>query len=172
MIDSRVFAGGGALQRAKAGKSFRAQAGLEYLVTYGWAILAIVIIAGILWYFGVFNPAKYVEERQCGGGVRFQCLDYRVNASGTLVIVLGNKAGSTLSGVNITSGAGPWSCAPVTVPASAVPAYANVTCVAANFLPASTRGVSFDQTEVIVTFTDARTGVSHTDTLFVKGKYE
>lgn len=36
----------------------RGQSALEYLVTYGWAILAIVIIAAVLWYFGVFSQPK------------------------------------------------------------------------------------------------------------------
>lgn len=145
----------------------RGQSALEYLVTYGWAILAIVIIAGVLWYFGIFNPSKYVEEKQCGGGTRFQCLDYRVNTSGALFLVIGNKGGAQL---NITatypSSTG---CAPS---ASLVPAQGNATCTVVNFVPASTSGSSFEQTNLVVQFTDVRTGLPHNDTIFVKGKYE
>ncbi len=150
------------------GRTKRGQAGLEYLVTYGWAILAIVIIAGVLWYFGIFNPSKFSEERQCGGGAAFQCLDYRVNTSGTLTIVLGNKAGGSVSGVNITSGAcGACSCSPASVAANQ-----NTTCTATGFLGSGTAGTSFDQTSAVITYTNTRTGQAHADTLFVKGKYE
>jgi uncharacterized protein (UPF0333 family) len=38
----------------------KAQAAMEFLMTYGWAILAAVIAIGVLAYFGVFSPGKYV----------------------------------------------------------------------------------------------------------------
>jgi len=38
----------------------RGQAAIEFLMTYGWAILAAVIAIGVLAYFGVFSPGKYV----------------------------------------------------------------------------------------------------------------
>ncbi len=38
----------------------KGQAAMEFLMTYGWAILAAVIAIGVLAYFGVFSPGKYV----------------------------------------------------------------------------------------------------------------
>src|SRR3989344_8062241 len=38
----------------------KGQAAVEFLMTYGWAILAAVIAIGVLAYFGVFSPGKYV----------------------------------------------------------------------------------------------------------------
>ena len=38
----------------------KGQAAMEFLMTYGWAILAAVIAIGVLSYFGVFSPGKYV----------------------------------------------------------------------------------------------------------------
>ena len=35
----------------------RAQAAMEFLMTYGWAILAAVIVVGVLWYM-IGNPAN------------------------------------------------------------------------------------------------------------------
>lgn len=40
--------------------SKKGQAAMEFLMTYGWAILAAVIAIGVLAYFGVFSPGKYV----------------------------------------------------------------------------------------------------------------
>lgn len=41
-------------------KNTRGQAAMEFLMTYGWAILAAIIAIGVLAYFGVFSPGKYV----------------------------------------------------------------------------------------------------------------
>lgn len=38
----------------------RGQAAMEFLMTYGWAILAAIIAIGVLAYFGVFSPGKYI----------------------------------------------------------------------------------------------------------------
>ena len=40
----------------------KGQAAMEFLMTYGWAILAAVIAIGVLAYFGVFSPGKYTPS--------------------------------------------------------------------------------------------------------------
>ena len=40
----------------------RAQAALEFLTTYGWAFLVILVMIGALSYFGVFSPDSYVPD--------------------------------------------------------------------------------------------------------------
>ncbi len=40
--------------------SKKGQAAIEFLMTYGWAILAAIIAIGVLAYFGVFSPGKYI----------------------------------------------------------------------------------------------------------------
>ncbi len=143
----------------------KGQSGLEYLVTYGWAILAIVIIAGVLWYFGIFNPARFAGEKQCSGFGAFICQDFRVAPDGTLTLVVNNKIGGSMSAVDI---AGAGTCTPTTVASNG-----NTTCTSAGFLPAGTSGNNFDQTTVSLTYTDARSGIAHTDAGgFVRGKYE
>ncbi len=39
----------------------KGQAAMEFLMTYGWAILAAIIAIGVLGYYGVFSPSKYVS---------------------------------------------------------------------------------------------------------------
>ena len=41
-------------------KSKRSQSALEYMMTYGWAILIIVIVAVILYSMGIFNPSCFL----------------------------------------------------------------------------------------------------------------
>ena len=43
----------------------KSQAALEFLTTYGWAFLVILIMIGALAYFGVLNPEKYPTDICC-----------------------------------------------------------------------------------------------------------
>ncbi|NCN99135.1 hypothetical protein COU62_00575 [Candidatus Pacearchaeota archaeon CG10_big_fil_rev_8_21_14_0_10_35_219] len=40
------------------GRRVKGQAAMEFLMTYGWAILAAIIAIGVLAYFGVFSPSR------------------------------------------------------------------------------------------------------------------
>ena len=44
----------------------RSQSALEYMMTYGWAILIIVIVAVILYSMGIFNPSSSVTFTSSG----------------------------------------------------------------------------------------------------------
>ncbi len=59
-------------------KSFRAQAALEFLTTYGWAFLVILIMIGTLAYFGILKPSRVLPSR-CNVGAEFQCLDFQID---------------------------------------------------------------------------------------------
>jgi hypothetical protein len=39
----------------------KAQTITEYILTYGWAILIILIVAGVLAYYGVFQPSAFLS---------------------------------------------------------------------------------------------------------------
>ncbi|MCH7568379.1 MAG: hypothetical protein IIA87_03075 [Nanoarchaeota archaeon] len=52
----------------------KGQAAMEFLMTYGWAILAAIIAIGVLAYFGVFTPGKFV------GGSAIVTAPFYVNA--------------------------------------------------------------------------------------------
>ncbi|MBW2990469.1 hypothetical protein KY348_02060 [Candidatus Woesearchaeota archaeon] len=60
----------------------KAQAALEFLTTYGWAFLVILIMIGALAYFGVLNPPALLPSR-CTFGPEVACLEHRINASDT-----------------------------------------------------------------------------------------
>ncbi len=44
----------------------RMQSAMEYLITYGWAILIIVVVLGALYAFGVFSPSNFSPRTQPG----------------------------------------------------------------------------------------------------------
>ncbi|MCL4399124.1 LamG domain-containing protein [Candidatus Parvarchaeota archaeon] len=44
----------------------RSQSALEYMMTYGWAILIIVIVAAVLYSFGIFSPSSSISATITG----------------------------------------------------------------------------------------------------------
>lgn len=40
----------------------RGQTSMEYLIACGWAILIVIIVALVLWSFGIFDPDTYINE--------------------------------------------------------------------------------------------------------------
>ena len=82
------------------GSKRKAQAAMEYLMTYGWAIIIIIIVAAALYYLNVFSPpTTNVASGLTGftvptGGWNF------VGSSGLLTLQLRNAVGSN---INITT---------------------------------------------------------------------
>lgn len=62
----------------------KAQAALEFLTTYGWAILVLLVAIGVLGQFGVLSPDRLLPDN-CDMGVDFRCHDHRASFSGTEV---------------------------------------------------------------------------------------
>jgi TRAP-type C4-dicarboxylate transport system permease large subunit len=73
----------------------KGQTALEYLITYGWAILVILVVLAVLWYYGIFNPARWAGESVTEGSA-FKIVDKNLQV-GTLKLSLGNKAGTTVT---------------------------------------------------------------------------
>ncbi|MEK6915041.1 MAG: hypothetical protein AABW89_00685 [Nanoarchaeota archaeon] len=82
----------------------KGQAAVEFLMTYGWAILAAVIAIGVLAYFGVFSPGKYVTDSAIVTApfyVNAQNIQADVNGTSSgIVMELRNNGGENL---NVTS---------------------------------------------------------------------
>src|SRR3989338_8045460 len=67
----------------------RGQASIEYLTTYGWAILIIIIVLAALIWLGVFNPTERVPST-CTLEPGLECESLRLNGgtSGSGRVVL------------------------------------------------------------------------------------
>jgi hypothetical protein len=82
-------------------KNSKAQASLEYLTTYGWAILGAIVAVGALMYFGFLNPSNLLPNR-CDFGKQLECVDYKINTTGSnsqISLILMNNFGKP---INIT----------------------------------------------------------------------
>jgi len=70
----------------------RGQAAIEFIVTYGWAILGAMIAIGALSYFGIFNTQRYVND-VCYFGDQITCEDYVALSNGSASVTLRNNFG-------------------------------------------------------------------------------
>lgn len=83
--------------------STRAQAALEFLLNYGWAILVVLVVIGALAYFGVLNPSRLVPER-CAIAIPFGCSDQVLGTDGMLLSISNNGRNNiVVSSVTVSS---------------------------------------------------------------------
>lgn len=62
----------------------RGQAATEFIMTYGWALLAVLVAMGALAYFGVWSP-KSIMPDTCDIGVPFTCYEYAAYRDGVAI---------------------------------------------------------------------------------------
>ncbi|MFH1133035.1 MAG: hypothetical protein V1735_00945 [Nanoarchaeota archaeon] len=51
---------------------------LEFLLTYGWVVVLVVIVGGALTYFGIIKPASFFPDK-CSLHQNFKCTDFRID---------------------------------------------------------------------------------------------
>lgn len=76
----------------------KGQTAMEYLMTYGWAILIVIVVAGVLAYYGVFSPGKIVGPTK-SGFAKVEVLQWDLGTTGTLKLYVENRVGDV---INIT----------------------------------------------------------------------
>jgi len=78
-------------------KKRKAQGALEFLMTYGWAFLVILIMIGALAYFGILNPSRFLPDR-CQFSNPLLCkrdqFTVRDSDNGTIIARIINNFGS------------------------------------------------------------------------------
>jgi hypothetical protein len=62
----------------------KSQAALEFLTTYAWAFLVILIMIAALAYFGILRPSRLLPDR-CNFGSELDCQDYQISATASTV---------------------------------------------------------------------------------------
>ena len=88
----------------------RGQAAMEFLMTYGWAILVVLISIGALAYFGVLSPGRLLPA-SCRLGPGFACGEFKVSTTDlngtsagtqTTLIQVRDGLGATVTNVQLT----------------------------------------------------------------------
>ena len=80
----------------KRGKvKYKAQAAMEFIMTYGWAIVVVLIVITALSHFGILNPGNIFPER-CILQLGLECVDYKVTQS-EVALIIKNTLGTTIT---------------------------------------------------------------------------
>ena len=80
----------------------KGQAAMEFLMTYGWAILVVLIAISALTYFGVLNPSKFLPEK-CTLIPGLICIDHKATGD-TIDLVIDNGMAQDLQNFSISMG--------------------------------------------------------------------
>ena len=75
-------------------KGKKSQAAMEFLMTYGWAILVVLAAIAALAYFGVLSPEKFLPEK-CLIETGFTCISSKVEPAQS-TIIFSNGLGKSL----------------------------------------------------------------------------
>jgi len=98
----------------------KAQAALEFLTTYAWAFIVILVTIGGLYYFGIFDFSRFVPQK-CAFSSQFACIDFTITQntiSAKLVNTLGEDINITFADVS-NDAAVPLTCvSPIKTPPS------------------------------------------------------
>ena len=140
----------------------KAQAAMEFLMTYGWAILVVLVAIGALAYFGVLSPDKFLPSK-CTLPSGLACLDHKASSS-TVTLVIQNGIGYDLTNVSVSvTGCG--ATAAATTLDNGEQKTFDISCS-----PALT-GSKFSG-DVSISYTITDTGLSHTKTGSMTTKLE
>ncbi|MEM4034545.1 MAG: hypothetical protein QW257_01275 [Candidatus Micrarchaeaceae archaeon] len=85
---------------AKTNKSVKAQSAMEYLMTYGWAILIIAVVLGALFSLGLFSASSFIGS-SCIAQSGFYCAGVTLSTSGGLQLTIGQATGTTFTNTKV-----------------------------------------------------------------------
>lgn len=100
-------------------KNKKGQAAMEYLMTYGWVLISILVIIAVLISSGIFNTGKFINQ-ECKITPDFPCLTpvreqiggtYKIrfnvtNGLGHTIVLQGIKMRDLTTGVEINNAGG------------------------------------------------------------------
>jgi len=124
----------------KPSKNRRAQSAMEYLMTYGWAILIIAVVLGALFSLGVFSGSSLLGNAciaasgyLCSNPVYLHGTPTAAGFQGNILVTVGQNTGTTWTSANVyfvpqgtSSVAGLPSTSPIGFNSAANPGFSNV----------------------------------------------
>ncbi|MCX8200253.1 MAG: hypothetical protein N3G76_02175 [Candidatus Micrarchaeota archaeon] len=78
----------------------KGQAAMEYLMTYGWALLVIVLVLGALIYLNVLNPQSRLQDT-CNLPIGFKCEVAGLTQDGYLKLRITNQQAISLANLAV-----------------------------------------------------------------------
>ena len=131
----------------------KGQAAMEFLMTYGWAILVVLAAIGALAYFGVLSPDRFLPEK-CTLPSGVACLDFRYTGT-AIEMSIQNGAGFDMSGVGISVNGTGCNAADTTSPTTLTNGQTITYSVTCSPAKGKFKG------DVFMTYTNQQTGMTH-----------
>ena len=133
-------------------------------MTYGWAILIVVVVAGVLAYYGVFSPKVTAKTG-------FSQVDvvspWNLKSNGDLVVQVQNKVGQDINITRVFAGGAVYDVSPDMTVASG----ATSTAVTASFTSlAGTSGSQFNIKDVAIEYLVVSSGATLNSTGTLAGQ--
>ncbi|MFC2154461.1 hypothetical protein ACFLRC_03140 [Candidatus Altiarchaeota archaeon] len=75
----------------------KGQGAMEYLMTYGWAILVVMIVGIVMWQLGIFNMGSTAVTASGFSRLKPQLAAVALTQTGSSTLVFTNGAGTTIS---------------------------------------------------------------------------
>ena len=132
----------------------KSQAALEFLMTYGWAILVVLVAIGALAYFGVLSPGLFLPAR-CTLQAGIACIDHKATST-ALTVIAQNSLGYDVTITDLKAQL----CTAQTGLAVSLPNGGRYPAVMVCVNPA---GATKYSGQFNMTYTNIDTGVSHTN---------
>lgn len=147
--------------------SRKGQAALDFLMTYGWAIALVVIIAAVLFALGIFDVSNFVGNKASGfSGVAVA--GWQMGTDGTLTMKLSNQVGQQIriDSVNATvNGA-----SAITSPAVTLSTGSTTDFITLTFANSTLPVGSGYTASVVIGYTDLSAGFPYVTTGTLTGK--
>jgi len=147
----------------------KGQAALDFLMTYGWAIALVVIIAAVLFALGVFDVSNFVGNKAAGFS-QVAVKGWNLNTLGTMTMKVSNQAGVQVrvDAVSITIGQNTTTLSGLPVTLNAGADSALLTTGAAAF-GAQTAGTGYSA-RVVINYTDMNANFAYSSGGTLTGK--
>ena len=131
----------------------KGQAAMEFLMTYGWAILVVLAAIAALAYFGVLSPDRFLPNK-CTLPSGMACLDFTVADTGVVQVAMQNSVGFEMRNAQATLVTGNCSSQMVNLTNGAKVTFAFSGCTVG-------QAGSKVNDELQIAYTNADSGLSH-----------
>ena len=147
--------------------NMKGQAALDFLMTYGWALLLVVLVVGALFALGIFDIGSFLGSRS-SGFAQIKPVGWKVDSTGAFTIKLQNNAGTdvNITAINATLRTNTLNNGTVT---SITNGKQSGTLTVGTFSSPPAAGGSYS-VAVSISYTDTATNFAYTDSGTVTGK--
>ncbi|VVC04695.1 Uncharacterised protein [Candidatus Burarchaeum australiense] len=151
-------------------KAMKGQSAMEYVSTYGWAFIVLIILLGIIFQLGLFNAGQaIVTSAEVVGFNSFNINNFLLRSSGALELTLSNRLEDTVTIKEIDLGGSPLTGVTPALPFN-ISAGSNVTIHGTSSLTSS--GSRVYNARVGIKFDVDRGTADHLDAGFLKGEFQ